>query len=366
MDAPGVTELVVTVAVMTTKQPDFTLNRPEALIAALPAILGFVPENSLVLVMLEGGELGSVLRVDLTDALIGTLGRLAEVAAAAAPAEAVAVLVDEQGAGCPACGDQHRELIARLTEELSRRDIALLGAHVVDRVARGGRWHCADGCGAGGPVDDPEASPLAVAAVLEGRRLYARRADLQAVVTPDDAVRRAAVAAAIADCAAERAAGRGAALVRARRDVAQVLAAIAALAGGQEPGEAELARLGCSLSDVLVRDTLCALAIGERAAEAELLWSTLARALPEPWRAEALVLLAFSAYARGDGPLAGVSLEAALRSVPGHRMAGLLDTALQSGLRPERIRGLADTGYRLGQQIGVRLPRRQDPDRRAG
>ena len=35
----------------------------------------------------------------------------------------------------------------------------------------------------------------------------------------------------------------------------------------------------------------------------------------------ALVLLAFSAYARGDGPLAGVSLEEALRCDATHRMA---------------------------------------------
>ena len=51
-----------------------------------------------------------------------------------------------------------------------------------------------------------------------------------------------------------------------------------------------------------------------------------------------------SAYVRGDGPLAGVSLEAALRCEPGHRMAGMLDTALQSGLRPEQIRGLTAIG----------------------
>ena len=61
------------------------------------------------------------------------------------------------------------------------------------------------------------------------------------------------------------------------------------------------------------------------------------------------MLLAFSAYARGDGPLAGVSLEAALRCEPEHRMAGMLDTALQSGLRPEQIRELAVTGYRLAE-----------------
>ncbi|EUA34488.1 hypothetical protein I552_5271 [Mycobacterium xenopi 3993] len=57
-------------------------------------------------------------------------------------------------------------------------------------------------------------------------------------------------------------------------------------------------------------------------------------------------------------PLAGVSLEAALRCAPGHRMAGMLDQALQSGLRPERIRELALTGYRLAARLGVRLPRR--------
>ena len=68
------------------------------------------------------------------------------------------------------------------------------------------------------------------------------------------------------------------------------------------------------------------------------------------------MLLAFSAYARGDGPLAGVSLEAALRSDEDHRMARMLDQALQSGMRPEQIRELADTGYRLAKRIGVRLP----------
>ncbi|MGH3560234.1 MAG: DUF4192 family protein, partial [Mycobacterium sp.] len=71
---------------MTTNQPDFKLNRPGALIAALPAILGFVPEKSLILVAIDGGELGSVLRVDLAAQLTDRVGQLAEVAAAARPA----------------------------------------------------------------------------------------------------------------------------------------------------------------------------------------------------------------------------------------------------------------------------------------
>ncbi len=362
------TGVIVNVVGMTTTQPEFTLNRPGALIAGLPAILGFVPEKSLILVAVDGGELGSVLRVDLADALADLAGRVAEVAAAAAPAAAIAVIVDAQGARCPACNDQHRRLVAALCEELADRDIVLLSAHVVDRIAAGGRWHCADGCGAGGPVDDPDASPLAAAAVLEGRRLYARRSDLQAVIAPGDPARCAAVAAVIDESVAQRVAEGADTRDRARRDIEHALTAVAALAGGREPTDVELARIGCPLTDVRVRDTLCALAIGEHAAAAELLWSELARTLPPPWRAEALVLLAFSAYSRGDGPLAGVALEAALRGAPEHRMAGLLDTALQSGLRPERIRGLADTGYRLAEQMGVQLPGRQGQGlgRRAG
>ena len=56
---------------------------------------------------------------------------------------------------------------------------------------------------------------------------------------------------------------------------------------------------------------------------------------------------------------------AALRGDPKHRMAGMLDTALQSGMRPEQIRELAGTGYRLARRLGVRLPPRQAFGRRA-
>jgi hypothetical protein len=352
---------------MTTHRPDFELNRPGALIAALPAVLGFVPENSLVLVSLDGGELGSVMRVDLSEGLVDRVGHLAEIAAAAAPEAAIAVIVDADGAHCPGCNEEHRHLCSVLAEALSQHEIELWAAHLVDRVAPGGRWHCVDGCGSGGAVDDPSASPLAAAAVLDGRRLYPRRADLQAVIAVDDPARSAELADAVRRHAAKRElAHRADPAGCGRRDVENAMAAASRFAGGHTPSGAELARLGCALSDVQVRDTLYALAVGESAGEAESLWALLARTLPPPWRVEALVLLAFSAYARGDGPLAGVSLEAALRCEPGHRMAGMLDTALQSGLKPEHIRELAVTGYRLAKRLGVRLPPRRAFGRRVG
>ncbi len=306
------------------------------------------------------------MRVDLAEELAARVGHLAEVAAAARPDAAIAVIVDAEGAHCPSCNEEHRQLCDQLAKALSQNNIELWAAHVVDRVALGGRWHCVDGCGSSGLVDDPSASPLAAAAVLDGRRLYARRADLQAVIAVEDTARSAALTGVIDRQATRRAAAHRANPGRcARGDVRHAMASASRVASGQALSEAQLAKLGCALSDPQVRDILYALAVGENAGEAESLWALLARILPPPWRVEALVLLAFSAYARGDGPLAGVSLEAALRCEPEHRMAGMLDTALQSGLRPEDIRELALTGYRLAKQLGVRLPPRLPFGRRA-
>jgi Domain of unknown function (DUF4192) len=348
---------------MTTSQPDFMLNRPGALIAALPAVLGFVPEKSLVLVTVDRGEVGAVMRVDLSPKLADTINRIAEVAAAARPDAAIAVIVDADGARCPMCADGHRQLAAALSDVLALQNITLLTVHVVDRVAAGGRWHCADMCGAGGTVDDPSSSPLAMAAVLDGRRLYARRDELQQVTEVTDTARVRRLARRIRKQLDARQDSGG---DSARRGVENAMAAAARLAGGADLSDAEVAELACAMTDVDVRDTLFALAVGDSAAEAETLWAALSRALPTPWRVEALVLLAFSAYARGDGPLAGVALEAALGCDGEHRMASMLDTALQSGLRPEQIRDLAVTGYRVAERLGVDLPPRRMFGRRAG
>jgi hypothetical protein len=351
---------------MTTHEREYRFSRPGALIAALPAVLGFVPERSLVLVSLEHGDMGAVMRADLSKVLDGDLSHLAELASASGADSVVAVIVDAEGAGCPMCNQDYRDLCDELTSALSVHGLELYAGHVVDRVEAGGRWHCVDGCGAFGAVEDPMASPLAAAAVLDGRRLYRRRADLQAVVAVADEKRSAALAPVISERGQAREAdwrddpdGCG------RRDVEAAMALGARVCDGGELDDAELAGLACALTDVAVRDTLYALAVGADAARAEALWALLARMLPEPWRVEALVLLAFSAYARGDGPLAGLSLEAALSTDPEHRMATMLDTALQSGMRPEQIRELAGTGYRLAKRLGVRLPPRRSFGRRA-
>ncbi|MGA5465222.1 DUF4192 domain-containing protein [Mycobacterium sp. NPDC050041] len=344
------------------QQFGYRLNHPGRLIAAVPAVLGFVPEQSLVLVTVHHGDLGGVLRVDLSDGLAASIDDLARVAAAAAPDAVVAVIVDECGADCEPCNDAHRELVDRLDAALAEHGIDLLDAHVVDRVAAGGRWHSVDGR-AGGPVDDPSASPLAAAAVLDGRRLYRSRAELEAVLDPEPA-RSEELIEMIRSRAQDRRAPRPDAVLRS--EIEDTIAAARRLGDGRRPDDTQMAAMACALTDPSVRDTLYALAIGQDADLAEALWVLLSRTLPPPWRNEALVLLAFSAYARGDGPLAGVALEAALRLDPRHRMAGMLDQALRSGMRPDQIRELALTGYRMADRLGVRLPPRTGVRRRSG
>lgn len=352
---------------MTTSHSEFPLNQPGRLIASLPALLGFTPEKSLVLVTLESSALGAVMRVDLTSRLADAMDRIADVVSAAKPDAAIAVVVDADCSRCMMCAEDYRRLCAQLRGLLARQGITLLAAHVVDRVEAGGRWRCADLCGACGTVDDPASSPLAMAAVLDGRRLYARREDLQEVVRVQDPARSERLAGVVAEQSSQRERDTsGMQHDRARRDVEDVMALAGRVSAGAELSDTEAAGLACALTDVIVRDTLYALAVGERAADAEALWAALSRLLPEPWRLEALALLAFSAYARGDGPLAGIALEAALRCGGEHRMASMLDTALQSGMRPEQIRELAVSGYRMAAKLGIRLPPRRAFGRRAG
>lgn len=349
---------------MTTfRAPDFHLNDPGTLIASLPAVLGFVPEKSLVLVTIERGELGCVMRVDLSAQMLEVVDHMAEVASANGPDAAIAVIVDDDGASCRMCSDEHRQLADTLDLVLEERGIELLAVHVVDKVAAGGRWHCADNHGGMGRVKDPMSSPMAVAAVLDGRRLYSGRGELQDVIAIADPDHTTALGAVL-----ERGGHDGDLRPEpeARRDVEHALAMVRGVDRGHVPPDDDLVRLGWALTDPRVRDTLYALAVGHDSDRAESLWASLARTLPDPWRAEALVLLAFSAYARGDGPLAGVSLEAALGSNANHRMAHMLDQALQSGMRPDQIRKLAQTGYRLAKRLGVRLPPRRAVGKRAG
>ena len=303
-----------------------------AVISNLVGVLGFKPVESLVVVTVQDGEAGCVMRLDLSDAAAAEAPeRLADLVVRADADGAVAVFVSAESASCTMCADEFREQAAALSAALERRGVQMLDAVVVDQVEAGGRWRCVDGCGKDGVLDDPATSAAAAAAVVAGHRIYGTREDLKASVSVD---------AARASVLAPMLAGAGGPVEDVAVAVRAAISAVRRIGDGAVLSDVELAAVGAMLVDLRVRDALMTLVDSDEADAAEQLWSQLVRVLPQPFRCEALVVAAHAAYVRGNGPLAGVCLEAVQAEDPAHRMAALLDTALQSGVRPEDIRGL--------------------------
>ncbi len=171
---------------------DFPLHQPGKLIAAIPAVLGFVPEKSLVLVTIDGGEMGCVMRVDLIDDVCridrpdGGGGRR------------------ERSRG----GDRGDRRRGRGSVPDVQRRSPRTGRRSRRRAGRGRHRCCAAPTSstgwrqaAGGTARTAAATTgrsrirrprrMAAAAVLDGRRLYTRRAELQEVIAVADPVRTA-------------------------------------------------------------------------------------------------------------------------------------------------------------------------------
>jgi hypothetical protein len=101
----------------------------------------------------------------------------------------------------------------------------------------------------------------------------------------------------------------------------------------------EAARLALAFHDVQVRDQVATWVLQE---EDELLalLHQLARQTPPPWDAPVCTVLAWTAYASGDGGTANVALERALSTHPHYPLAVLLREALDQLVPPAQIRGL--------------------------
>ena len=326
---------------------DFTISSPQSVVSMLPAILGFSPSRSLVVATATGRQLGVTMRVDLTPALTEDIGQLVELAARQDADSVLVVVVDDTDT-------DHRALIASLTTDMAERNITVQGAVSVAEIATGATWRCIqDECGASGVIDDPQATPMAMAAVLAGRPIFRTRDELVALIAPSPAA--VAALTPVLNQPVTAAAGDEDAP---RRAVEAILAAIEDVENGATPDIAALASLAAPLTDVRVRDMLFATALSNRADAAEQLWLAMTRVLPPRFRAESLALLGFSCYARGNGVLAGVAFAAALADYSDHSLARLLDEALQSGASPQVLHAAAESSYRIAEVFGVALPTR--------
>jgi hypothetical protein len=343
------------------------LEHPAELLAALPTLLGFHPSRSVVLVALggpSGRRLGLVVRADLPPPQ-GEEALAAELVRALlrdAPAAAVVVVVDTPA---PGGGPPRRTLVDRTAADLAAAGIAVRTALWADATTAGARWGCYEPCACRGPVPDAGASPLAAAAVLEGRVVHADRAALRRSVAPADTrvlQRRERLIVAALDAACDPSAGRvdapGAAVGAPGPALLDAALADAAAGGLRLPDERVVA-LALALTDPVVRDAALLRCAGPAAAAAEQLWAALVRETPDPEAAEPAALLAASALLRGDGALARVALERAEAAWPGHRLTGLLRSVVESGSPPERVRaGLASAVEPVGPHRGSRGARR--------
>jgi len=350
------------------------LSDPGDFIAAIPAMLGFRPEQSLVLGILAAASADSgsavldvVVRFDLRHESDGQRVPGATLATLAAPmcvrpgcAGVLAVVVDDEANQPASSAPGQDPAVAALQQRLAADDVALHGAWAVRSIGPRQRWWSVLGTDRRGWVPDPRASAVTVSHVLDGRQVRGDRAELTAVIAVE--TRQRARVSAELDAALERAHERYVAAARSgepmtysRGALNYVLWQIANIDSGALLSPREIAEIVAALRDRHVRDTMFALASTAQADAAERLWAEMTRTVPEPDRAEAAALLGYCAYVRGDGPLAGVALEAALAAESAHPMATLLQTALGAGMRPSQLRKLAWCGREAAADLGIHL-----------
>jgi hypothetical protein len=352
------------------------LDHPGEFIAALPAMLGFLPERSLAVAVLCAmeGEPGRavvdlVVRFDLYDPETGHAADAATIAAAAARICArpevvgvLAVVIDDAARMPESAPPYPHRVLDDLERQLAATNVPVRAAWAVTVIAAGQPWWSLRTPQDSGYVPDPDTSVVAFRRVLDGSPSGSRpRSDLTALVTPDPALHKKVSTE--LDEAVARAQGRyteaanSAELVRYRRS--QLATVLRYVSDQQSAGKAPaqtLAKIAVALREKTVRDSLLALADSPHAQTAEQLWAQLTRAVSGEYRAEAATLLGYFAYVRGDGPLAGIALDAALEADPLHTMAALMHTALEAGMRPGKLRELSHWGREAAIELGVTIP----------
>lgn len=303
---------------------ELNINNTADVLAAIPAILGFTPESSIV-VMLLRNENGStlvrnVLRFDIDPTAARTL---TTVAAPAFRTVTHAVLV-------AVCGDQladhGAETLDIVRDQLTDLDIDIIARlHTAD-LDQPGHWTNID-TGARGALTPYRDSRHAFGQVLRGEPLAATRDDIVNEFTPTTNPMPITT-------------------TEPTQFIVNTFETVAAIITESTPAteHPELAtHVGILITtDVHMRDAMLLLSI-DNAAPAGRLWTHLANQLTGLPRIEALTLAAACYYAASDAVRAGIALDVAAHDANDHRLdyprlAQLLHTALSAGISPDQIR----------------------------
>lgn len=335
-----------------TEPKTFTARGPVDLIAAVPYVLGFHPEDSVVLLTFGPGEAFHA-RIDLPSDEDEQL----------AVVDMLAAVVDRHGVG--------RVALLLYTEDpwaaATFHDVAVPvflrgGVEVIDvlRVARD-RFHDASDLDDPGTAYDLSAHAFTAEQVLDGAVVERSRDDLAGglrVVDPADA--------GAVDRAARRydetfAALEGFVTVEGiHRHLADEARWIQrTLRRHVRDGSALSAEDAGRLLVLVAGDPLRDVALAELsrpdARRHVELWRDLVRRCPDGLLAQAAVVLAFAAWLKGDGALAWCALDRCTEVEPDHRLAAVVAGLLEGAVPPSTWEAIPETD----------LPVFWPPDRRA-
>lgn len=333
---------------MTTKPhqvPDRPVQRisgPGELLQAVPYLLGFHPEYSLVVVGLDDTQLVVTARLDLADAIAGASAHTLEAVARGGSSSVIAVVYDDTAA-FDGYDDElpWQEFAWDLQGEAAQFGCVLTEALLVCR----GRWwslSCDDisCCPPEGRDLPTGASAFTAAATFTGMVALPDRAALEALLAPLPVLERAALRPAIE--AAERAGADATVRSEAERHQRRVKRALFAAARAcDDPHRAPLvdddaARFGAALAVTAIRDALW-MAVDDGRVDGRALWRELACRLPQPYDAGPLFLFGWASWRAGAGALASIAAQRALDSVPTYTAALLLSAALTQAINPRRM-----------------------------
>lgn len=353
-----------------------TLTSPDALIASVPHLIGFPPQDSVVLVGIAPDDVKHRASVRLTQRFDRPTADLAEGSREQMARQAAAPMIS---AGCTEViitvfGDQRPDpdrelpdgqLVDALITALDDGDVSIRDALYTDGESRWS-YGCDDpSCcpPAGRPIPDEVRGLVAAEFAVAGVAMVPSRDALAAELAPADADARDQMAGQVLSAWAEREQALGlaegarstldASGLEAWRDSA--ISTVSRLAGHDPLPPADLARVAVGLGDIRVRDAALwdlSQPGGDRDAVIAGL-ASIVRQAPDGHVAPAATVLAICHWTSGDGARANVALEHAFADDPGYSLAGLVGTSLHTGMPPqawtESIAGLSRDVCRHGE-----------------
>ncbi|MCF8588108.1 DUF4192 domain-containing protein [Gordonia liuliyuniae] len=341
---------------------------PDPLIAAVPALLGFVPERSIVFMCFDDRiQVTATMRHDLeftsggrTPAAMRALfARLGDLASSYGSCGVIAVLVDDRYEP----SDERFRRTARDVRRAFTQAGGLTAAFAIGEVRAGAYWRTTwqsprsaavfgHDFAVDGLLSDPQASPAALHRAFETGRLVLRsRSEIAAMLAPVDHCESQQCAAVTPPArTGPMSADDGPRLARLYDAVVERACGDAAFTCEQ------LNELAQALVSVHVRDAAIGLSMTVHRDAAEELWTDLTRRLAGTPRAAAATLLGHLHYMEGSGAFASAAFDVAHDADPSYGLANLLDTALRHGMRPQELGGIADMAFDLARAMGVRFP----------